>query len=96
MERLQKSMNGYVKWLGRRGELFDDKEKSLAVSYLARTMLAHGEDFEPESEYGNCLLAMGRANEEIAGAQEDYLTHATSTWLEGLDRSLAMMKEYQV
>lgn len=28
--------------------------------------------------------------------QETYVQSATSTWLEGLDRSLAQMKEYQV
>lgn len=39
---------------------------------------------------------MGRANERIAGVQENYVAHATSYWLEGLERSLAMMKEYQV
>ncbi|RYP40863.1 hypothetical protein DL767_001344 [Monosporascus sp. MG133] len=95
MERLQKSMNAYTKSLSRRGENFEDKEKGLPVSYLGRTMIAHGEDFEPDSEYGNCLIAMGRANERIAGIQEAYVANATSCWLEGLERQLAMMKEYQ-
>ncbi|KAI1336359.1 BAR-domain-containing protein [Xylariaceae sp. FL0016] len=94
-DRLHKSMNAYVKSLSRRGETFEDKEKGLAVSYLGRTMMNHGEDFEPDSEYGNCLIAMGRANERIAGIQESYIANATSHWLEGLERSLAMMKEYQ-
>ncbi|KAL7624793.1 hypothetical protein AAE478_004007 [Parahypoxylon ruwenzoriense] len=94
-ERLQKSMNAYIKSLSRRGESFEDKEKGLPVSYLGRTMISHGEDFEPDSEFGNCLIAMGRANERIAGIQETYVAHATSYWLEGLERSLAMMKEYQ-
>ncbi|XXG99582.1 hypothetical protein Hte_005921 [Hypoxylon texense] len=94
-ERLQKSMTAYVKSLSRRGETFEDKEKGLPVSYLGRTMISHGEDFEPDSEFGNCLIAMGRANERIAGVQETYIAHATSYWLEGLERSLAMMKEYQ-
>ncbi len=39
---------------------------------------------------------MGRANERIAGIQEAYIANATSYWLEGLERQLAMMKEYQV
>ncbi|KAF2973254.1 hypothetical protein GQX73_g266 [Xylaria multiplex] len=95
MDRLQKSMNTYTKSLSRRGETFEDKEKGLPVSYLGRTMIAHGEDFEADSEFGNCLIAMGRANERIAGIQESYVAHATSYWLEGLERSLAMMKEYQ-
>ncbi|KAI2607868.1 BAR-domain-containing protein [Hypoxylon sp. NC1633] len=94
-ERLQRSMTAYVKSLSRRGETFEDKEKGLPVSYLGRTMMSHGEDFEPDSEFGNCLIAMGRANERIAGVQETYVAHATSYWLEGLERSLAMMKEYQ-
>ncbi|KAI0095905.1 BAR-domain-containing protein [Daldinia grandis] len=94
-ERLQKSMNTYVKSLSRRGETFEDKEKGLPVSYLGRTMMSHGEDFEPDSEFGNCLIAMGRTNERIAGIQETYVAQATSYWLEGLERSLAMMKEYQ-
>ncbi|OTA52446.1 BAR-domain-containing protein [Hypoxylon sp. EC38] len=94
-ERLQKSMNAYVKSLSRRGETFEDKEKGLPVSYLGRTMMSHGEDFEADSEFGTCLIAMGRANERIAGIQETYVAHATTYWLEGLERSLAMMKEYQ-
>ncbi|CAJ2510510.1 Uu.00g133190.m01.CDS01 [Anthostomella pinea] len=95
MDRLQKSGNAYVKSLSRRGETFEDKEKGLPVSYLGRTMISHGEDFDPDSEFGNCLIAMGRGNERIAGIQESYTAHATSYWLEGLERSLAMMKEYQ-
>jgi len=39
---------------------------------------------------------MGRANERIAGIQENYAADATSGWLDSLERSLAMMKEYQV
>jgi hypothetical protein len=51
-------MNTYVKSLSRRGETFDDKEKGLPVSYLGRTMIAHGEDFDADSEFGNCLIGM--------------------------------------
>lgn len=39
---------------------------------------------------------MGRANERIARIQESYVAHATTSWLESLERSLAQMKEYQV
>ena len=44
----------------------------------------------------DCGTGMGRANERIARAQETYVANATSGWLESLERSLAMMKEYQV
>lgn len=89
-------MNAYVKWISRRSETLDDKEKGVPAAYLGRTMVNHGEDFEPDSEFGNCLVAMGRANERVAGIQESFAQDATSGWLESLERSLAMMKEYQV
>jgi hypothetical protein len=111
MEKLHKSMTVYVKSLSKRNEI-EDKEKILPVGYLGQTMIHHGEDFEPDSEFGNCLIggfadprvglhadriiAMGRTNERIARTQEVYVANATNGWLESLERSLAMMKEYQV
>ncbi|KAF7561337.1 hypothetical protein G7046_g2809 [Stylonectria norvegica] len=95
MDRLQRSMSTYVKWISRRTEPAEDKERSLPVAYLGRTMAAHGEDFEQDSEFGNCLLSMGRANERIAGIQESYVDGATTSWYDNLERSLAMMREYQ-
>ncbi|KAL8836856.1 MAG: hypothetical protein Q9170_002747 [Blastenia crenularia] len=94
MQRLQKSMTGYVKTLSKRNE-GDDKEKSLPVGYLGSTMVRHGEDFEDDSEFGQCLISMGRTNERIGRIQETYVANATSSWLESLERSLAQMKDYQ-
>ena len=88
-------MSLYVKWLGRRSEAAEDREKSLPASFLGRTMVSHGEEFQPDSEFGNCLIAMGRANERVSAIQETFVSEATNTWLESLERSLAMMKEYQ-
>lgn len=59
-------------------------------------MTVHGEDFEPESEFGNCLSSLGQANERIAAYQESYLETASETWLEHLERTVATMKDYQV
>ena len=56
MERLQKSMTVYVKTLSKRSE-GNDKEKTLPVAYLGSTMLSHGEDFENDSEFGQCLIS---------------------------------------
>ncbi|AEO63085.1 uncharacterized protein THITE_2107948 [Thermothielavioides terrestris NRRL 8126] len=95
MERLQRSMNQYIKWLGRHLDSSEDKEKALPVGYLGRTMVGHGEEFQADSEFGNCLITMGRANERISAIQEAFVAEATTSWLESLERSLAMMKEYQ-
>ncbi|KAF2463735.1 BAR-domain-containing protein [Lindgomyces ingoldianus] len=94
MEKMQKSMTVYVKSLSKREE-GDNREKSLPGGYLGSAMVTHSEDFEPDSEFGNCLSSLGRANERLARVQETYVSSATSTWLEGLERSLAQMKEYQ-
>ena len=104
-------MTAYVKTLSKRQE-GDDKEKILPVAYLGSTMVNHGEDFEDDSEFGQCLMseyivdtlilqaksgaAMGRTNERIGRIQETYVANATTSWLESLERSLAQMKEYQV
>ncbi|KAK0703099.1 hypothetical protein B0T26DRAFT_806844 [Lasiosphaeria miniovina] len=52
-------------------------------------------EFQSDSEFGNCLLAMGRAGERVSGIQESFVNEATATWLESLEGSLAMTKEYQ-
>lgn len=57
MERLQKSMTIYVKTLSKRNE-GEDKEKTLPVAYLGSTMIKHGEDFENDSEFGQCLISV--------------------------------------
>jgi hypothetical protein len=95
MDRLSKSMNTYIKWLSRRGETYDDGEKGVPDAYLGRTMVRHGEDFDHDSEFGRCLITMGRAHERIASAHEAHIAASTTTWLSSTDRSLAMMKEYQ-
>ncbi|KAH7122511.1 hypothetical protein B0J11DRAFT_341169 [Dendryphion nanum] len=94
LEKMQKSMTTYVKSMSKRAE-GDDKEKTLPGGYLGSVMVTHGEDFEPDSEFGNCLSSLGRANERLARVQDTYVNSATSTWLEGLERSVAQMKEYQ-
>jgi hypothetical protein len=57
MQRLQKSMTTYVKSLSARSE-GDDGEKALPVSLLGSTMINHGEEFESDSEFGNCLIGL--------------------------------------
>jgi hypothetical protein len=54
MERLQKSMTTYVKSLSKTKEA-EDKEKTLPIAYLGSCMASHGDDFEPDSEFGQCL-----------------------------------------
>lgn len=94
MVKLQGTMNAYVKWLTQRDHLAG--EKGVPTAVVGRTMIAHGEDFDRDSQFGNCLIEMGRANEQVANIQEQYANDATKYWLDSLERSVAMMKEYQV
>lgn len=94
MERLKKSSDVYIHHMGKR-EKYQEKDQQLPIGYFGSTMVAHGDDFEPDSEFGQCLSTLGRANERIARMQETYCANATSSWLESLERSLMQMKEYQ-
>ncbi|PGH23423.1 hypothetical protein AJ80_02533 [Polytolypa hystricis UAMH7299] len=95
MDKLQRSMTVYVKAMSKRNE-GEDREKTLPVGHLGSSMVHHGDDFDPSSEFGQCLTAFGRTQERVARIQESYVASSTSSWLESLDRSLAQMKEYQV
>ncbi|KAK5167376.1 uncharacterized protein LTR77_007075 [Saxophila tyrrhenica] len=94
MDRLQLSTSAYIKSLSSRTQ-GEGKEKQLPVGYFGNTLMVHGDDFEADSEFGQCLLSLGRANERIARMQETYCANATSSWLESVERSQVQMKEYQ-
>ncbi len=40
-------------------------------------------------------IVFGRTQERLARAQEAYITSATTSWLESLERSIVQMKEFQ-
>lgn len=96
MENLQKATNVYSKWISRRCDTFEDKSRSPPCALLGRTMAAHGNDFEPESEFGHSLAAIGRANERIANLHSNFAEDVNANWLHHVDRNVAMMKDYQV
>lgn len=68
MEKLQKAMTLYVQGLAKRKES-DDRDKLLPVGYLGATMIGHGQDFQPDSEFGNCLISTFR-NGPLPGEQD--------------------------
>ncbi|POR37069.1 Uncharacterized protein TPAR_02734, partial [Tolypocladium paradoxum] len=95
MDNLQKSAAAYVKWESRRCDAVEDKSRCTPMALLGRSMTAHGNDLEPDSEFGNCLAHVGRANERISDLHTSYADQVTTTWLQHLERSVTMMKEYQ-
>lgn len=54
MEKMSESMSGYLKAVSKRSEV-EKKEKALPIAYMGGSMITHGEDFEHDSEYGQCL-----------------------------------------
>ena len=57
MERMQRSMTTYIKSLSKVKEA-EDKEKLLPIAYMGSTMVTHADDFDPDSEFGQCLSCM--------------------------------------
>jgi hypothetical protein len=51
---MQKSTTAYIKAISKRSEI-EGKEKVLPIGHMGGTMISHGEDFEAESELGQCL-----------------------------------------
>lgn len=64
MDKMHKSTTAYIKSLSKRNE-GDDREKVLPIARLGQTFANHGDDFEPDSEFGNCLI--GRSNCDTSG-----------------------------
>ncbi|KAK6350660.1 hypothetical protein TWF718_003845 [Orbilia javanica] len=94
MEKLHSSANIYIKSLSKRRE-GDDREKMIPIDIVGQSMVLHGEEFEQDSLYGQCLSNFGRAHESIARVQESYVQNINDNWLLGLERDLTHMKEYQ-
>src|ERR1700761_86171 len=53
MEKMHKSMSLYVKHVGKKSE--GEERDKVPIGYLGSTMVSHGQDFSPDSEFGNCL-----------------------------------------
>lgn len=94
MDRLSTASNAYIKSLNKR-DCGEGKEKTTAIAHFGSTLTAHGDDFEQDSEFGQCLVGLGRANERIARLQETFTANATGSWLESVERSQIQMKELQ-
>jgi hypothetical protein len=81
MDKMQKSMTTYVKSLSKRAE-GDDREKQLPGGHLGSSMVTHGEDFEPDSEFGNCLSCMPSTQRRLSTyLLRQLLVAPTSDWL---------------
>lgn len=57
MEKLHGTMNNYIKSMSKRKEA-EDREKMLPLDALSHAMIGHGEEFESDSTFGNCLIGM--------------------------------------
>lgn len=93
-DRVHKSLTAYIKSISKKSE-GEDKEKSLPIANLGGCFISHGEEFDTNSNYGQCLIMFGRAEERIGRIQESYASQSSSAMLEPLERSLAQLREYQ-
>lgn len=56
MEKMQESTSMYIKTVSKKTEL-EKKEKTLPIAYMGASMITHGNDFEHDSEFGQCLTS---------------------------------------
>lgn len=48
-------MTAYIKAISKRSE-GEDKEKTLPIAHLGSSMVNHGEEFDTNSQFGQCLI----------------------------------------
>lgn len=70
MEKLQKSMTLYVKSISRKEA--EDREKMLPIEFLGQTMISHGQDFQADSEFGNCLVGGYNRKFQLHSGSQSY------------------------
>jgi hypothetical protein len=62
---MQKSTNAYIKTVSKKSEI-EGKEKILPIAHMGGTMVSHGEDFDTDSELGQCLSRKTAAHRQEA------------------------------
>ncbi|KAK9470575.1 uncharacterized protein V1510DRAFT_347318, partial [Dipodascopsis tothii] len=93
-DKLHQALSGYVRNLAKRRE-FEEKEKTTPTDILGQTMSVFGNEFVPESTYGQALLRLGNANQKLARVQENYVDRINETFLAGTEKSLAQFRDFQ-
>ena len=63
-------MTLYVKSISRKEA--EDREKMLPVGFLGSTMISHGQDFQPDSEFGNCLISGYNGTFQLDSGSQSY------------------------
>jgi hypothetical protein len=71
-----RSMSNYMKAISRR-DAGDEKEKVLPIGAMATTMASHGEDFESDSEFGQCMIGT-RGTNGLVVLDADCSSHGTN------------------
>ncbi|KAK9467440.1 hypothetical protein V1512DRAFT_206298 [Lipomyces arxii] len=93
-ERLYQSMSLHVRNLSKRREL-DELEKTSPIDILGQALSLYGEEFVPESAYGQAMTKLGQANQKLARNQEIYVDRIQRNFLEGIEKSIAQFKDFQ-
>lgn len=94
-ERLHQSMSIYVRNLAKRREL-DELDKASPIDILGQAMSIYGEEFVAESTYGQAMSRLGAANQKLAKTQEIFVDRIQRNFMEGIEKSIAQFKDFQV
>lgn len=94
LEKLESTLDIYLKALSKRKPTADDKGKTMPVEALGTCMVSQACLLGEEMPYGRALLKAGQAHEKIATIQGDFVNNARVGYYANLDRSLTDMKDF--
>ncbi|KAI9204039.1 uncharacterized protein BJ171DRAFT_582415 [Polychytrium aggregatum] len=95
IEKIADSYHLYWTTLEKRKESPLDKQKRLPIESVAGSMISFGSMLHEESSYGNVLIRVGEAYEQLAGTQMDFMNRVHESYRYHLQNVLEDIKEYQ-
>ncbi|CCG81751.1 BAR domain protein [Taphrina deformans PYCC 5710] len=96
LENVHQASVTWMKFLGKQIRTDNqEKEKGTPLDLLGIAMFQHGDDFAPESAYGQAMSRFGISQQKIARIQDKFQVTVHETVLLNMERSLAAMKDFQ-
>ncbi|ORX88931.1 BAR-domain-containing protein [Basidiobolus meristosporus CBS 931.73] len=95
LDKLFASSELYLKTLEKKKKTADDKNKVAPIVSLSNAMISHGQGLPRDSPYGQAMIKVGEAQEQLASAQMEFAIRLRQNYINGLERALNDMKDFQ-
>ncbi|KDQ16880.1 hypothetical protein BOTBODRAFT_172501 [Botryobasidium botryosum FD-172 SS1] len=98
-ERLHAASDLYLRAITKKKDVpggDSSMSKVFPIEALGVVMISHSEVVGAESPFGRNLLSFGRMHRQVASFQDSFAESFQSTYLASLEKSMDLLKEYQV